>query len=213
MPIIGELIAGGVPEHVRMNWEWEFCGFSSPGDRFQEPCSRGGTAPLGDEHISRFHILAAQLTEGPDFLATQPDARPRSVVLSWTRYDLQIDGTLYPKLYKRGLVLKVVRALVEQGVSVLKIQEVLPPRKFVGVPGKLAGNDFRTAVSEMQTPNGAAYDPRRYYFDDADLFFSDGKTWALSNQWSIKYIPDLDQLILEYPEAKISHSIAAQGPD
>ncbi len=43
MPIIGQLIAGGVPEHVRMNWEWELCRLPGPCDRFQEPCGRGGT--------------------------------------------------------------------------------------------------------------------------------------------------------------------------
>jgi len=26
MPIVGKLVACGVPEHVRMNWEWELCG-------------------------------------------------------------------------------------------------------------------------------------------------------------------------------------------
>jgi hypothetical protein len=65
----------------------------------------------------------------------------------------------------------------------------------------------------MTTQSGAAYDPRRYYFDDSDLFFSDGKTWALSNQWSIHYIPNLDQLIAKYPDAKITYSIAAQSPE
>ena len=94
-----------------------------------------------------------------------------------------------------------------------ELQEMLPVRKFLGVSGELAGNDFRAAVSEMKPQSGGSYDSRRYYFDDSDLFFSNGKTWALSNQWSIKYIPSLDQLISKYPEAKISYSIAAQGPD
>jgi hypothetical protein len=131
----------------------------------------------------------------------------------WTRYDLKIGETRYTKLYKRQLFLKVARALVDQGTSVLQLQEQLPARKFVCVSGKVAGNEFRAAVSEMKTQSGATYDPRRYYFDDPDLFFSDGKTWALSNQWSINDIPNLDQLISTYPEAKISYSIAAQGPD
>ena len=65
----------------------------------------------------------------------------------------------------------------------------------------------------MRTQSGTAYDPRRYYLDDPDLFFSDGKTWALSNQWSINYIPDLDQLIAKYPDAKITYSIAALSPE
>jgi hypothetical protein len=106
-----------------------------------------------------------------------------------------------------------VHALVDQGKSVPELQEILPARKFVSVPGNLAGGDFRAAVSEMKTQSGAPYDPRRYYFDDGDLFHSDGKTWALSNQWSIRYVPDLDELISKYPEAKIRYSIAAQDPD
>jgi hypothetical protein len=131
----------------------------------------------------------------------------------WTRYDLKIDERSYSKLYKRDLFLRVVRALVDQGKSVRQLQEILPARKFVGVPGNLTGTDFRGAVSEMRTQRGATYDPQRYYFADSELFFSDGKTWALSNQWSINEIPQIDQLIAKYPEAKISYSIAAQGPD
>jgi hypothetical protein len=131
----------------------------------------------------------------------------------WTRYDLEIGGKLYPKLYKRNLFLTVVRSLTDQGKSVLELQQILPARKFVGVAGKVTGDEFRSVVSGMTTQSGAAYDPRRYYFDDSDLFFSDGKTWALSNQWSIHYIPNLDQLIAKYPDAKITYSIAAQSPE
>jgi len=131
----------------------------------------------------------------------------------WSRYDLKIGDKNYSKLYKRQLFLTVVRALVDQSKSVIELQEMLPARKFVGVPGKLAGDEFRAAVSEMKTQSGAAYDSRRYYFDDQDLFYSDGKTWALSNQWSIAYIPDLDQIISKYPDVKISYSIAAQDPE
>lgn len=128
----------------------------------------------------------------------------------WTRYDLTIDGKISPKLYKRGLFLSVVRALVAQGKSVFELQKILPPRKFVGVHGKLSESEFRTALSEMKTQNGAAYDLRRYFLDESDLFYSDGKTWALSNQWSIKSIPDLDQLISTYPDSKIAYSVAEE---
>ena len=42
MPVVGEFVTGGVPEHVRVNREGELCGLSSSGDCFQESCSRGG---------------------------------------------------------------------------------------------------------------------------------------------------------------------------
>jgi hypothetical protein len=40
MPIVGELVAGRMPQHVRVDRERELCRFSGPGDRFQETCSR-----------------------------------------------------------------------------------------------------------------------------------------------------------------------------
>ncbi|MEH6952558.1 hypothetical protein V4R08_14675 [Nitrobacter sp. NHB1] len=128
----------------------------------------------------------------------------------WTRYDLRISDKVCPKLYKRQLFLAVVRALVERGASVSDLQGVLPARKFVGVGGKLSGPEFRAAVAELRTHSGGLYDSRRYYFEDPELFISDGKTWALSNQWSITYISNLDQLISKYPDARISYSVAAQ---
>jgi hypothetical protein len=36
MPVVGELVAGGVPEHVGMNREWKLCGLPGPGDCFKE---------------------------------------------------------------------------------------------------------------------------------------------------------------------------------
>jgi hypothetical protein len=78
MPIVGELVTSGMPEHVRVNREWELGGFSGPSDHLQESCRRGWTASLGDENIPGFHILAAYLTQGSDFLAAQRPYMPRA---------------------------------------------------------------------------------------------------------------------------------------
>jgi hypothetical protein len=71
MPIIAELVPGGVPEHVGMDREWKLCGLPRPGDRFQESSSRGWPTPLGDKNVSRFHILTTKLPQCPDFPAAQ----------------------------------------------------------------------------------------------------------------------------------------------
>jgi hypothetical protein len=59
VPVVGELEARCVSEHVRMDREGELGGFSSPSDHFKKSRSRSGTTALGDENVSRFHILAA----------------------------------------------------------------------------------------------------------------------------------------------------------
>jgi hypothetical protein len=105
-----------------------------------------------------------------------------------------------------------VRALIRKGISVSELEQILPARKFLGVAGKLDGETFREAVSEMKTPAGSAYDFRRFYVGDDDLFFSENKTWALSNQWSIAFLPQLDQLMVKYPQAMLSYKIADQIP-
>ncbi len=71
MPIVGELVAGEVPEHVGVDREWKPCRFPGPGDRFQESCGRGGATALGDENVSGFHILTSKLTKGTDFPAAE----------------------------------------------------------------------------------------------------------------------------------------------
>jgi hypothetical protein len=100
--------------------------------------------------------------------------------------------------------------LVEKGKGVAELQQFLSPRKFLGIPGKLTGQDFRSQAAEMKTPSGASYDLRRFYIDEGELFFSEGKTWALSNQWSIKWIPKLDELIAYYQDVQLSYTVATQ---
>jgi hypothetical protein len=130
-----------------------------------------------------------------------------------TRYDLKIGDQLFGRLYKRKLFLLVVRALIDKGKTVAELQQVLPAGKFLGISGELNGNEFRKKASEMKTPSGASYDLRRFYIEDEDLFFSQGETWALSNQWSIDFMPQLDQLIAKYPDIQLSYSVAPQSDD
>jgi hypothetical protein len=124
----------------------------------------------------------------------------------WTRYDLRVDEKLFPKLFKRHLFLKVISALVAKGKSVSELQQYLPPRKFLGIAGKLSGSEFRSQASEMKTPSGTQYDLDRYFVEDGELFYSEAKTWALSNQWSLQFIAKLNELIAHYPDAQISFS-------
>lgn len=123
----------------------------------------------------------------------------------WTRYDLTIGSEKHPNLYKRQLFHLVIRTLVEHGVPVSELQQIIPARKFVGAAGRLDGEAFRQAVSEMKTSTGSVYDFRRFYIDDEDLFSSEQKTWALSNQWSARFLPQLDRLIAKYPDAAIKY--------
>lgn len=123
----------------------------------------------------------------------------------WTRYDLTIKGTLYPRLYKRKLFYLCVRALVDDGVTPEQMQDVFPEKKFLRVPGQCTADEFQAKVGTMRNSSGGVYDIRRYYAEEGELFHINGDTYALTNQWSKKRLPGLDQLIARYPQARISY--------
>jgi hypothetical protein len=128
----------------------------------------------------------------------------------WTRYDLAVGSKTFLNLYKRELFLRAICA-INQDVPVSELQRIIPAIKFLGVDGRLTGAEFRSQAAKMKTSTGATYDFRRFYVDDEDLFFSEGKTWALSNQWSIAFLPQLDLLIEKYPQAKLSYTISERA--
>jgi hypothetical protein len=124
----------------------------------------------------------------------------------WSRYDLVIGDETLKRLYKRQLFHHCVRALVNQGVSVSQIQKFIPQGKFIAMPEITDGTEFRAALPSLRTVTGAVPDPRRYYLQDDELFTSEGKTWALSNQWALNDLPTLDELLANFPKSRIRYS-------
>jgi hypothetical protein len=116
-------------------------------------------------------------------------------------------------LNKRHLFLNVVRRLVEHGVSVSDLHKFLPARQFLSVPNKVTVEEFRKQASQLKNANGVPYDLRRRFLNDGELFNSEGKTWALSNQWSRYELPMLNELISKYPEAGISYKPSDEGDE
>ncbi|MGH9426454.1 MAG: hypothetical protein ACRD2L_09150, partial [Terriglobia bacterium] len=77
----------------------------------------------------------------------------------WTRYDLKIDGKVFPRQYKRRLFLLVVRALIERGVTPEEIMKIFPRGKFLAVHGKCnSPEEFAEKALKLRTANGGTYD-------------------------------------------------------
>ena len=69
----------------------------------------------------------------------------------------------------------------------------------------LQASQFRANLLDLRRPRGGSYDPRRFFLDDDELIHFDGATWALSNQWSIASLPNLDALLAAHPDAGIHY--------
>lgn len=117
----------------------------------------------------------------------------------FSKYVLTVDGVQHARLTKRGLVLEVVKAALAKGVSQAQIAVLVPPNKWISVDGELSGEQFREQAAKLPAKLGGTYDLRRYFCDDDQLFHIGGRTYALSNQWSIDTISVVDELIAKLP--------------
>ena len=106
------------------------------------------------------------------------------------------------RLTKRALVLEVVKAALTKGLSPGDIAAMVPPNKWISVEGQLTAEEFQERAATLQAKLGGSYNLRRYFCDDDQLFHVDGRTYALSNQWSINTISVVDELIAKLPPAQ-----------
>lgn len=95
-----------------------------------------------------------------------------------TRYNLRTrSGKELTNLPKRRLILHVVKEAIHLGLRIEKIREAVHWRisnMFIEVEGKVSG-----AAMAAQIPSKAD----RYFCEDDELIFVEGKTYALSNRW------------------------------
>lgn len=102
--------------------------------------------------------------------------------VDWTRYDVRAGSELHSALYKRDAIFSAVRFLVQQGVKPEGLEETAGRRLFEVVEGVVDGNAFRDELARRR-PN----DPnihKRYFCRDDQLMNVEGKTYAVSTQWT-----------------------------
>jgi len=127
----------------------------------------------------------------------------------YSKYDLTVDGNTQPRLPKRKLVLEVVRAALAKGLTP---ELTAAPNKWISVQGELTADEFRDKASMLQAKLGGKYDLRRYFCDDGELFHIAGRTYALSNQWTLDTaIAVVDQVIADLPPGSLSYAKTSEA--
>ena len=75
----------------------------------------------------------------------------------WTRYDIEIEGKVFSRQYKRGLFFQTVSALINSGVTPEQIMEIFPRRKFLTVQGKCASPEEFAAKASIIPSSDMTY--------------------------------------------------------
>jgi len=104
----------------------------------------------------------------------------------FTRFDLQIGSERFTSMWKRNAIFKICKRLCDSGIKPSELSALFSWRSnrlwFV-VDGELDSDQFETAASAMASARGASFHANRWFCEENELVRSDGKTFAMSNQW------------------------------
>jgi len=122
-----------------------------------------------------------------------------------TQIQITVNGTVLKGLPKRQAIFTVVKYLCESEITPEQIIGHAPWRKnsmFWSVEGNVGSEEFLSKALS-RSPSGRKFDPHRFFINDSELIHSDGRTYALSNQWGIRTYPLIKALIEAFPNRKV----------
>lgn len=118
-----------------------------------------------------------------------------------SKYDLSINGETYMQLNKRNLVFRMVKTLIDSGASPEDVAKLVPWREnrmFVVKEGEINFEDFQDWLMESDS-GGRVPRKKRFFSKEGELFYCNGKTYALSNQWGTQTLEAVENMIKAYP--------------
>jgi hypothetical protein len=126
------------------------------------------------------------------------------------KYDINVYGLSFSQQAKRNAMYQVVKALCNKGGTPTQIARLIHWKAktiFFEVEGRLMAQDFVQKASNIK---GKSFDPRDWFCDDDQLFYSDGKTFAFTKRWGNRWAEALRVLAKAYPDANIEFSVSQE---
>jgi hypothetical protein len=96
VPLVRELVAGRVPQHVRMDGEGEFRELAGACDQLARRRRRHRSAALGDEQVGCFRVVAAELAQRPQLGAADRMGGGDAVLQSCNMHQAGLEVDLLP---------------------------------------------------------------------------------------------------------------------
>ena len=133
-----------------------------------------------------------------------------------TKYDATVFGKSEKRLAKRNAIFFVVKELCSSGVSPEKINKVIDSerRRFLHAEGDLNSKDFIRNIVEQYKLDGKTIEYGRWYCNDDELIYFDGKTFAFHKMWGGDGWDTAMKLLRDnFPDAKINFWASKETTD
>lgn len=125
-----------------------------------------------------------------------------------TKYTVTLDGQTFSLLAKREAMFRVIKHLCEQGVTPDEICNNVSFRKntsFRFAPGSFQSeDDFIEAITAETAKNGHRFKEHRWYIRDGERIEADDRTYTFSNQWGVRAIEWIGEVLAAFPEHGIT---------
>lgn len=124
-----------------------------------------------------------------------------------TRFDVTIGNDTYTSQPKRKAMYHVVKCLCASGVTpeeIVKAAKKKPEMFFRSFEGSLSSAEFIQNLLEERAKNdGRSFNPEHYFCKSDELIRSQGRTYALHNQWGDSFKPVIQHLMAAFPDHNI----------
>jgi hypothetical protein len=114
------------------------------------------------------------------------ERQTRITNIDFTRFDIRFGDELRKSMWKRDAVFFLCKKICEHGVKPEEITALFdwrPSRVWLGLDGTMNAAEFVKLALEEAAAGRIAFDPRRWFCGEGDLFQTGGKTYAFSSQW------------------------------
>ena len=128
-----------------------------------------------------------------------------------SKYDVSTFGQSEAKLATRDAIFYVVKSLCDHGIPPARIAALIhwrSNRVFFEVEGVHKSGAFIQLAGEKLDANGNAFDPNSWYCSEGELIIQNGKTFAFSSKWGIRWKQAVNIFKKEFPEANIEYRVS-----
>lgn len=133
------------------------------------------------------------------------ERRARASARDHRRYDISFAGQRHEGQWKVHAIWRVVRHLLDQGVSPDEIAALFDPHRrsrtwFVLDEEVETMEEFCARAAARDAAGGRRFDTRRWRLDEDDLVVSDGRSYAFTKMWGAQWAACLEAIRDKWPE-------------
>ena len=133
---------------------------------------------------------------------TMKEREARKKSRDTVRFEVTTEGNQQPNLSSRKMIHHITQYVISKGKPIEEVVssiEKVKPNPFHVIERSVSSVEFRRELRRITKDR-----PRRFFIDKGELFEVDGKTYALTNQWTTEgAINAAESLTSIYPELEI----------